>query len=248
MKRLLSLVLLLCLVCCAACADPLPLLEDYANTIDRPFEEGNPDSPRFVYSYRFPHVDVSAEGGVNINAFYEELVSYTEGFTIPMNMDAYEESDSVTDITYEVTCNDDNYFSVLVRTVQSAGERERVFYEGHVFSRKNGAPGQTWTLPKLLGILDSSESDTWLQDRQTAKADELVLDMVWERIEDNENGVAYDPELTRERLSHFFFPEEDYYLDADGNPVFILQPGAAAPVEAGLLTFPIPLEDILDEM
>ena len=137
---------------------------------------------------------------------------------------------------------------LFIHAVQSAGERERVFYEGHVFSRKNGAPGQTWTLPKLLGILDSSESDTWLQDRQTAKADELVLDMVWERIEGNENGVAYDPELTRERLSHFFFPEEDYYLDADGNPVFILQPGAAAPVDAGLLTFPIPLEDILDEM
>jgi len=248
MKRLLSLILLLCLVSSSACADPLPIPEDYANEIDQPFDADHPDSGRFRYSYRFPHVDESAEGGVNINAFYDELVTYTEGFTIPMNMDAVEESDSTTEITYEVTCNNDDYFSLLLKTVQTTGERTRIFYEGHVFSRKNGNPGQTWSLPKLLGILDSNESDTWLQDRQTAKADELVLDMVWERIEDNEEGRDYDPEMTRDRLSHVFFPEEDYYLDENGDPVFYLQPGIAAPVEAGLLTFPIPLADILDEM
>ena len=43
-------------------------------------------------------------------------------------------------------------------------------------------------------------------------------------------------------------PEEDYYLDENGEPVFYINPGSAAPVEFGLLTFPITLEEIDDEL
>ena len=52
MKRLIGLILIFCLALSAASADPLAIPEDYENVIDQPFDEGNPDSGRFYYSYR----------------------------------------------------------------------------------------------------------------------------------------------------------------------------------------------------
>ena len=65
---------------------------------------------------------------------------------------------------------------------------------------------------------------------------------------DNEEDIEYYPDFTKDDLSHVFFPEENYFLDETGNPVFYLQPGVAAPETVGLLTFSISLEDILDEL
>ena len=102
----------------------------------------------------------------------------------------------------------------------------------------------------LLGILNSTESEEWVQDFQTEKADEIVREMVWDMIEENEAGIDYGG-LTEEDLSTVFFPEENFYLDENGDPVFYLQPGdffAEVPEGTGLFTFPIALEDILDEL
>ena len=172
--------------------------------------------------------------------FYDDLISLSE-FESSFNP-------GTTTITYSVTCNNDDYFSVLVHTVRSSEEQSSEHWDGQVFSRKNGSPGQTWTLPRLLGTLAQNENDSWLQERQTEKADKLLVDMVWELIEDNEEEIDYFPDFTKEQLSHSFFPEENFYLDDTGNPVFYIQPGVAAPETAGLLTYSIPLEDILDEL
>ena len=43
----------------------------------------------------------------------------------------------------------------------------------------------------LLGILNSTESEEWVQDFQTEKADKLVREMVWDMIEENEAGIDY---------------------------------------------------------
>ena len=105
-------------------------------------------------------------------------------------------------------------------------------------------------LPYLLGLLQSDETDTWLQDRQTAKADALVREMVWDRLGDltAENPEIRLPEtMEEEALDYAFFPEEDFYLDETGNPVFYLQPGFAEGTDE-LLCFPISIEEILDEM
>jgi len=240
MKRFLPVLLALCLVAAAAFADPLPLLEDYFDEIVQFVDEDDPSAGRFVYSYRYPHVDEEAEGGAEINAFYEDLISLSE-FESSFNP-------GTTTIDYSVTCNNDDYFSILVHTVKSSEEQSGDYWEGHVFSRKNGTPGQTWTLPRLLGTLGQTENDTWLQDRQTGKADALLVDMVWDMIEDNEQNIDYYPSFSKEELSHVFFPEENFYLDETGNPVFYIEPGVAAPETAGLLTFSISLEDILDEL
>ena len=251
MKRFLLFLIILSAAVTFACADPLPLLEDYAEDMVLSVDENDPSAGTFRYSYRYPHVDGESEGGANINVFYQDLIDYTISFTIPMNRDAYEGSDASTVITYTVTCNNDDYFSVLVRTEWANPDRNLVLWEGQVVSRKNGSPGLTYTLPKLLGTLASNESDTWLQDRQTEKADNLIRQMVWEQIEDNPEGIAYDPSLTEETLAAVFFPEQDFYLDEDGNPVFYLQPGdvlADAAEGAEPVRFPLSLEDILDEL
>lgn len=240
MKRILPLLLVLCLAAVPALAGPLPLLEDYVDEIVQPVDEEDPSAGQLVYTYRYPHVDEEAEGGAEINAFYQDLISLSE-FESSFNP-------GTTTIDYTVTCNNDDYFSILVKTVRSSEEQSTLYWEGHVFSRKNGTPGQTWTLPRLLGTLGQTENDTWLQERQTEKADALLVDMVWDMMEENEQGIDYYPDFTKEDLSHGFFPEENFYLDETGNPVFYLQPGFAAPESAGLLTFPISLEDILDEM
>ena len=240
MKKTILILLILCLVTVTATAAPLPVPDDYTDEIIQFINEDDPSAGRFVYSYRYPHVDEEAEGGAEINAFFEDLISLSE-FESSFNP-------GTTTITYTITCNNDDYFSVLVRTVRASEEQSTEKWDGHVFSRKNGSPDQTWTLPRLLGILEQNENDTWLQDRQTEKADALLVDMVWERIEDNEEDIEYYPDFTNDDLSHVFFPEENYFLDETGNPVFYLQPGVAAPETVGLLTFSISLEDILDEL
>ena len=248
MKRFLSVFLVLVLFACAASADPLPLLEDYAEDISEPYDPEDPSYGVFTFSCRYPHADENAPGGVGINSFYEYLLSDTVSNYVPMLQEAFEGYDSSMNITYTVTCNNDECFSVLIRTEKDNPDQSMVFWEGHVFLRNDPNPGYTSTLPQLLGTLRPDENDTWLQDRQTAKADALVREMVWEMIDDNENGVEYYSDLTEESLDLILFPEEDFYLDENGDPVFFIQPGAAAPSECGLLTFPIPLEDILDEM
>ena len=248
MKRFLLILLALSLLSAASLADPLPLLDDYAGDIDEPYDENDPSWGTFRYSYRYPHVDEEAEGSIGINAFYRELIDYDLGFTVPIIQDAYEGYDSSTVITYTVTCNNDSCFSVLVRKEETNPDVTRTVWTGNVFLRDDPNPGFTSTLPHLLGTLSAGENDTWLQDRQTARADALIREMVWDMIRENDGGVEYNPGLTEELLSQVFFPEEDFYLDENGDPVFFLQPGSCAPAEFGLLTFPIALEDILDEM
>lgn len=250
MKRVLSVLLLLSLLALPALADPLPLLEDYTAEIAQPYDENDPSAGTFIYRCRYPHADDSSAGGSEINAFYEYLMNDTLDNYIPLLQDAYEGYDSSMVVTYTVTCNNDEYFSVLIRTDRDNPDLRLTTWEGHVFSRTKGSPGQTYTLPKVLGILSANENDEWLQNRQTEKANSVIREMVWDMIQDNPEGLYYG-DVTEESLDYVFFPEENFYLDENGDPVFYLQPGdifAEVPEGTGLFTFPIALEDILDEL
>ena len=250
MKRIFGMLLVLSLLAFPVLAAPLPLLEDYTAEISHPYDEGDPSAGTFVYSCRYPHADDAAEGGSEINAFYEYLMNDTLDNYVPLLQDAYEGYDSSMTVSYTVTCNTDDYFSVLVRTERNNPDLRLTTWEGHVFSRKNGSPGQTYTLPKVLGILAADENDEWLQNRQTEKANNIIREMVWNMIQDNPEGLDYG-DITEEILAYIFFPEENFYLDENGNPVFYLQPGdlfSEVPEGTGLFTFPIALDDILDEL
>ena len=250
MKRILAFFLILFLATASALAEPLPLLEDYAEDIVVPYDETDPSAGIFIYKYHYPHVDEAAQGGSEINAFYEYLITDTLDNYVPIIQDAFEGYDSSMIITYTVTCNNDDYFSVLIKTEEDNPDTHMTSWEGHVFSRKNGSPGQTFPLPKLLGILSTNENDDWLQNRQTEKADKLIRKMVWDMIQDNPYGLDFG-DLTEDTLSYIFFPEENFYLDENGDPVFYLQPGDVyedVPENAELLIFPISLEEIMDEL
>ena len=182
MKRVLSVLLLLSLLALPALADPLPLLEDYTAEIAQPYDENDPSAGTFIYRCSYPHADDSSAGGSEINAFYEYLMNDTLDNYIPLLQDAYEGYDSSMVVTYTVTCNNDEYFSVLIRTDRDNPDLRLITWEGHVFSRTKGSPGQTYTLPKVLGILSANENDEWLQNRQTEKANSVIREMVWDMI------------------------------------------------------------------
>ncbi len=250
MKRFFLLLLVFLLFAAPSLADPLTLLEDYTQEIVEQYDPDDPSAGTFVYTYHYPQVDGNEEGGANINEFYSYLM-YEQEFYIQMAHDSFEGEDSSTVITYTVTCNNDDYFSVLIRTEQNNPDISRVSWTGNVFSRRHGADGKSYSFPKLLGILAPDENEEWKQEVQTEKADELIRQMVWDIIDENEDGVDYNG-LTEEALSHIFFPEEDFYLDENGEPVFYLQPADVyyddVPEGTGLLIFPLTLEDILDEL
>ena len=74
--------------------------------------------------------------------------------------------------------------------------------------------------------------------------------MVWALIEQDmkkADCTIYD-DMTPEEFEFGFFPEEDFYLDAEGNYVFFIQEGVIAPEEAGHFLYTITLEDLLDEL
>lgn len=254
-KPLISIAALIAaaLVCLtAAAAEPLKFKDDLADTVVFPYHEDDPDGPKYTYSYRYPQVEDSDPSASQVNDFYAYLVSDALDFGVPIKVDYLADTgwdeDSFEDISYEITRNDDDYLSVLVKTSSLVEGEESARWAGHTFSRTDGKPGSSVALPYLLGILATDESDTWLHDRQTEKADDLVRSLVWDMIRENPDAVPYFEDLTEETLADIFYPEEDFYLDDNGNVIFYLLPGYAAPESAGLLTFSIPLESILDEL
>lgn len=248
MKRIV-LILVLVLFASSALADPLPLLDDLAETITIPYDKNDPSAGQYVYSYRYPYADPSDPTAYRINGFYEYLVKDTRDYTVPNLSEYYagQRQNVSVDISYEITCNNEEFFSVLIHKKENV---EGVFtesWEGNTFSRLTGMPDSTFDLPRLLGTLEVGEHDDWLENRQTLKASRAVWNLVWDIIQADPEGV-YDPGYTREYLELDFLPESDFYLDETGNPVFYIAPGLAADASLGLLLFPLSLEEIEDEM
>ena len=248
-KCILSVLLLLSLFITPALADPFEFLEDYAADISELYNPDDPSAGTFVFSCRYPHVDEHAEGGAVINAFYEYQLNDAVDYLVPMLQDGYWGEDFSTVITYTVTCNSEDYFSVLLRTEKNRSETSVVQWKGQVFSREY-AYGATCSLPVLLGILDQNEKDEEIQSYQTEKVSKTIRKMVWNLIEEDDSQTLANC-LSEEDLAYLFFPAEDFYLDENGDPVFYLQPYyvlETVPDNAELITFTIPFEDILDEL
>lgn len=250
MKKLLALLLCLLFVS-AAMADPLPLGEGLAGTVCYP--EGC-DEPQAEYIYRYAYPTVAGEDEVSlmINEFYAYMVDDALGFTAPMAAEEIAGSgvQGYTTILGEVTCNNDEFFSVKVVSESFLGAAAANVVRGHVFARTGEKAGTVVSLPYLLGILKADETDAWMLERQTAKADNMVRGLVWDVIQDqlSDGSIGYYDDLTYEIFEGNFYPEEDFYLDAAGNVVFFLQEGTVAPVTEGVLYFPFTLEELLDEI
>lgn len=249
MKRFWAFLLALLLLSAAALADPLVLTEDLSNTVTVLYDEADPSAGQYVYSYRFPHADPEDPTAYLVNSFFEYEAGDTESYTIPNLSDYYAGTgQSVTvDVSYTVTCNNSEYFSVLLCKRESVEGSVYEKWTGCTFSRLNGVANAAFSLPCLLGILDPKETDEWLQQRQAGKAVAAVRALAWEAVEDDETGRFY-PDLAEEDLTDFFYPEEDFYMNEDGDLVFFAAAGCLAPADAGPVTFTFSVEDIRDEL
>lgn len=250
MKKVFALLLAL-LMPLAALAEPLTLGAELSGTVYYP-EGSDASTAEYIYRYAYPTVAGEGDTCLMINEFYAYLVSDALGFAAPMAAEEVHGSgvQAYATITSEVTCNNGSFFSIKLLNESFTGAATSSIVSGHVFALAGDKAGTVVSLPYLLGILSAGETDTWLLDRQTAKADAMVRSLVWQVIQDQLSGgdVAYYDDLTYETFESCFYPEEDYYLDADGNPVFFLQEGTVAPVAEGALYFPFTLEELLDEI
>ena len=249
---LLALFLTL-LLALPALADSIQLSADLTGTAVYPYDRSSPDGPAYTCTWCYPSVDPSEVCAEGINTFYAYLITDTNEFGNPITADdlfARGVTDpSWSNITYTLTCNNGEYFSLyLVNESEIEGFHDKI-WSAHTFSAEDTS-GTTVNLPKLLGLLSTSDAnDTWLEDRQTRKAEELVRELVWEQIELSAEDGLFDlyPDVDEELLAMIFWPEEDFWLDENGDPVFFIQPGRIADESFGLLTFPIPLETLTDE-
>ena len=215
-------------------------------------EGSDEQTARYIYRYSYPRVEETNEVTQMINDFYTYLVDDAMNFAVPMAYESLEENDvqAYTSITSEVTCITGEYFGVLVTTESFMGAETSQIIAGHTFALTGNKAGTCISLPYLLKLLADNESDTWMQDRATANADKLVYDLVWDIIEQQRAAgtVAYYDDLTREELEAQFYPEEDFYLDENGNPVFYVQASYLASSAEGVLLFPFTVEELLDEL
>lgn len=256
MKKLLLLLVCLLLACPALAepaptAGPLPVAEPLSGVACWP-DGSDEQTARYVYRYDYPRAAGTDDVSVMINTYYEYIVNDAVGFGVPIMGESLEPSEiqSTTTVHSEITCNNDRYFSIKIVTENILGAAAAVTYSGNTFARTGAKAGTIISLPYLLGILDEEESDPWMQERQTAKADECVRNLVWEIIAEQQASgtVAYYDDLTYDDFVADFYPEEDFYLDADGNPVFFVQESILAPAAEGTLLFPFTMEELLDEI
>ena len=257
MKRFLSLLLILFLFVLSASADPLLPVEDYAEDITV-FYNGTDDSDgRYLYSYCYPRVsdaDPDDLSAVCVNEFYRKKIQEYKADYIPSLADYYSSiSQSVTvRVVYEIKCNSDDYFSVLIHRTEDIGDEIVETWEGNTFSRSGELIGSLTSVPALLGILDEGGNDEWLEDRQSRKASEALCTLVWEAILDNPGGTEYYSGLEKEDLEDLIDPvfslDHDFWMDETGNLVYFILPGRIAPADAGLLTYTFTLEELRDEL
>ena len=250
MKKITAIVLLLSfLICSVSLADPLKLTDDFSGKIVVNYDETDPSAGSFTFVYSYPCIDESEPDAYIVNSFYREQMDMDETNML-FFADGYSDAgvSAVKAISYQITCNNDQYFSVLMIQNLSVGNNDRTIWEGNTFSRKSGGLGTTFDLPLLLGILDDAEQDEYLIERQSEKAADIVLEMILKMIDENPENLPYFDNITYEYLYDTVFPHEDFYLDDTGNPVFYVNPGIVADESLGFLLFPVLLEDIVDEL
>ncbi len=236
----------------AAAAEGLTLLDDLAGTVYWP-SGSDAGNAVYTYTYRYPQVAGDGEAESTINALYEYQVNDAMDFTIPIRGESIADpsQQARTEISYRLTANNSRFFSILFTSDTVMDGSRQVIYSAQTFSRNTRKPGNVITLPYLLGILAEDETDEWLKDRQTNRANTCVRTLIRDEIGRRaRSGLLLPGEFLDEDLEYSFYPEEDFYYDeALDAVVFFLQPylfGQEALSDS--LLFPFTVEEILDEL
>lgn len=252
MFRLLILFLTLTLLPFSGTAEaPLTFAEDISGVYTWP-EGASAEEATYVYSYCYPQLAGDSALALTFNNIYQYEASDALGFECPMTVSDHDPAlgQMQVSIDYEITHLSADYLSVSITKVVQVGESVSGFMKAHTFTLKGHDAGTVTSLPYLLGLMDNAETDEWYIERQTAKADACARDMVWALIQQ----AMLDPELpvyddlTFEEFEWAFYPEEDFFLDAEGNFVFFVQENVIAPQEAGPFFFTISMDELMDEI
>lgn len=248
MKRLFLIALALLLALTSASAETITFADDLTGEYIYPADASEEDA-RYIYRYCYPQLAGESDLATLINTTYAYTASDAVGFEAPMLATDVQEGDpqKLVQITYEVTCITEEYLSVAIYKRVTVDENTTTVVNGHVFSLTGGKAGMITSLPYILGLLEAGETDEWYLDRQTAKADACVRELIWERLQSEYGSILYD-DLTFEEFEAGFYPEEDFYLNQDGDPVFYLMAGSVAEEEEGLLFISISMDELLDEI
>ncbi len=246
------LLLMLALTLC-----PLPALaelsfgENLTGVYTWP-EGASEEEASYLYRYSYPQISGEGEIALAINTVFQYEATDALGFECPMTASSHDPAlgQMTVDIACQIVHLSDEILSVRIDKTVAVGENVTRIVRAFTFALTGDKAGMVTSLPYLLGIVKDNETDEWLINRQTEKADDCAREMVWALIEedmDNADAGIYE-DLTFEEFEWGFYPEEDFYMDEEGNFVFFIQEGVIAPTEAGQFFYVIPVEDMLDEI
>ena len=252
MFRVLILLLALTLLPLFGTAEaPLTFDDDLTGLYTWP--EGTAEAEAsYVYRYAYPQLQGEGALALTFNNVYQYEASDALGFECPMIASSHpaEEGQMQVNITYEIVHQSAEYLSIRIDKVVTVGGSSSRIVKAHTFTLTGDNAGMVTSLPYLLGLLETGETDEWYIERQTAKADACAREMVWALIE-RDMLAAESPiygDLTFEEFEWGFYPEEDFYLDGEGNFVFFIQENVIAPQDAGQFFYTISAEELLDEI
>lgn len=252
MFRMLILLLVLTLLPISGMAEaPLAFTDDLTGVYTWP-EGSSEEDASYVYRYAYPHLAGDSEVALTINQVFQYEADDALGFECPMNASAHDPALGQMEvmIRYEIVHLSSDFLSVRVDKQVSLGGTVSNVVKGYSFMLTGVEAGTVTSLPYMLGVIAPEETDEWYLDRQTAKTDACARDLVWMAIQQDmkaEGSPIYE-DLTFEEFEWGFYPEEDFYLDREGNFVFFLQEGMIAPVEDGQFFYTITLDELLDEI
>ncbi len=251
MFRILLLMLAMALCPLPALAEPLSFADNLTGVYTWP-EGASEDEASYVYRYSYPQIAGEGNVALTINTVFQYEATDALGFECPMTASSHDPADGQmqVDIACQVTHLSEEILSVRIDKTVAVGENVTRIVRAFTFALTGDKAGSVTSLPYLLGIVRDNETDEWLINRQTEKADDCAREMIWALIEEDmrnaDQGIYED--LTFEEFEWGFYPEEDFYMDAEGHFVFFIQEGIIAPTEAGQFFYVIPVEDMRDEI
>jgi hypothetical protein len=173
----------------------------------------------YHYSYRYPFLTGDGLAQEAINDYFRNALNEMTMLVIPMfAADPIMVGDGGNEISqnYEITCNNDDYFSILLTQAQTVDGEARTTLQSAVFAASGEYTGQSLTLRGLVEVGPSSQA-----------LGEAVLQDIWEDIKSQMRDVSsgWKSNLSSDILRAEFYPEVHFYADSMANAVFYLQPG-----------------------
>ena len=198
----------------------------------------------YTLRYTLPQMDGNGETADAINTYYRTWEKELQKTVVAHGQElAACNETSQADLSFQATYIDERYASFVLTTLTSAGSGEWVSLGADTFALDGLYAGSRISLSQLLGLEEATEGETSL-------ASALAYEVVWQIIQQeaqNADGDYLDG-LTLQSVRNALNPETDFYLDADGNVVFFIQPGEVAGEIAGVLFYPFSIAELLSAL